>query len=181
MSDPLHVYQLFINASPSTVWQAIVDGEQTRRYFYGTRVESTWEPGTDVRYLGDDSSVIADGTVLAVDAPHRLEITFRARWDPGIEAEDPAREVWLLEDANGATKLTVERYDVEAGSRTDEDFNGGFPSILSGLKTFVETGKSLPPPARPVPAIAPVGDKTGSWCVFLHPQSSVLVTDKEET
>jgi len=147
MPDPVHIYQVFINAAPAQVWQAIVDGEQTQRYFYGTRVESTWEPGGDVSYFGGDGAVVADGKVIAIDAPRRLEMTFQAHWDPDLEAEGPAREVWLLEDVNGATKLTVEMHDVEVGSKTYDDFTGGFPYIISGLKTFVETGESLPLPS----------------------------------
>jgi uncharacterized protein YndB with AHSA1/START domain/DNA-binding transcriptional ArsR family regulator len=146
MTAPSHVYQVYINADPARVWQAIVDGEQTQRYYYGTRVESMWEPGAGLTYFGGDGGVVADGTVIAVDAPHRLEMTFQARWDPELEAEGPVREVWQLEDVNGATKLTVEMYDAEPGSKTYEDFTGGFPYILSGLKTFVETGHSLPAP-----------------------------------
>jgi uncharacterized protein YndB with AHSA1/START domain len=146
MSDPVHVYQVFINAAPDRVWQAIVDGEQTQRYFYGTRVESIWEPGAALSYLGGDGAVVADGSVIAIDAPHRLEMTFQAHWDPELEAEGPAREVWLLEDVNGVTKLTVEMHDVAVGSKTYEDFTSGFPYIVSGLKTFVETGQSLPAP-----------------------------------
>jgi len=146
MSDPVHVYQVFINAAPAQVWQAIVDGEQTQRYFYGTRVESTWEPGAELSYFGADGAVVADGKVIAIAAPYRLEMTFQAHWDPDLEAEGPAREVWLLEDVNGVTKLTVEMHDVAVGSKTYEDFTGGFPYIVSGLKTFVETGESLPLP-----------------------------------
>ncbi len=146
MSEPAHVFEMFINAEPRRVWQAIIDGEQTVKYYYGTRVESTWEPGAPIRYLGDDGSLVASGKVIAIDAPQRLEMTLVAHWDEALEAEGPSREVWLLEDANGATKLTVEMHDVEVGSKTYEDFMGGFPYILSGLKTFVETGQSLPAP-----------------------------------
>ena len=144
MSEPTHVFQMFINAEPSRVWQAIIDGEQTVKYYYGTRVESTWEPGADLRYLGGDGSLVASGKVIAIDAPKRLEMTLVAHWDDALEAEGPSREVWLLEDANGATKLTLEMHDVEVGSKSYQDFMGGFPYILSGLKTFVETGNSLP-------------------------------------
>jgi uncharacterized protein YndB with AHSA1/START domain len=144
MSEPTHVFQMFVNAAPARVWEAIVDGEQTVKYYYGTRVESTWEPGAPIRYLGGDGSVVASGEVLAIDAPKRLEMTVVAHWDAALEAEGPSREVWLLEDANGATKLTVEMHDVEVGSKTYTDFMGGYPYILSGLKTYVETGESLP-------------------------------------
>ncbi len=144
MSEPTHVFQMFINAEPSRVWQAIIDGEQTVKYYYGTRVDSTWVPGAPIRYLGGDGSLVASGEVLAIDAPGRLEMTLVAHWDDALEAEGPSREVWLLEDANGATKLTLEMHDVEVGSKTYEDFMGGFPVHPLGLKTFVETGDSLP-------------------------------------
>jgi uncharacterized protein YndB with AHSA1/START domain/DNA-binding transcriptional ArsR family regulator len=147
MSEPTHVYEVFINAAPSRVWQAIVDGEQTVKYYYGTRVESTWEPGAGLRYLGGDGSMVASGTVVAIDAPHRLEMTMVAHWDSDLEAEGPSREVWILEDFAGATKLTLEMHGVAVGSKTYEDFTSGFAYILSGLKTFVETGRSLPAPS----------------------------------
>lgn len=146
MTKPVHVYQAYIAAEPKEVWKAITDGDYTVRYFYGTRVESEWEEGSDVRYLGGDGAVVADGTVLAIDPPHRLEYTFTPRWDPELEAEGAAREVWLVEDANGASKLTVELYDVAVDSKTYSDFTNGFPYIVSGLKSVLETGESLPAP-----------------------------------
>jgi uncharacterized protein YndB with AHSA1/START domain len=147
MSKPVHVYQAYIAAEPKEVWQAITDGDYTVRYFYGTRVESEWEEGAVVRYLGSDGSVVADGVVIGIDPPHRLEYTFTPRWDSELEAEGAAREVWLVEDANGASKLTVELYDVGVDSKTYAEFTNGFPYIVSGLKSVLETGQSLPPPS----------------------------------
>ena len=146
MSQPVHVYQVYVNAAPAEVWQAIVDGNQTVKYFYGTRLESTLEPGSELRYLNGDGSLAADGHIVACEPERRLEMVFQARWDPDLVAEGPAREAWILEDVNGATKLTVELYDVAADSKTFTDFSQGFPYILSGLKTLVETGRSLPAP-----------------------------------
>lgn len=145
MTKPIHVYQAYIAAEVKEVWKAITDGDYTVRYFYGTRVESEWTEGAAIRYLGPDGSVVADGVVLAIDPPHRLEYTFTPHWDPELEAEGGAREVWLVEDANGASKLTVEMYDVAEDSKTYADFVGGFPYIVSGLKSVLETGESLPP------------------------------------
>ena len=144
MAEPTHVYQVYINVHPKEVWQAIVDGDLTQQYYYGTRVESTWEPGAAVRYLYEDGTVAADGEVIAVDAPNRLDMTFHARWDEDLEAEGPVREAWIIEDAGGASKLTVELYDAAPGSKTYETFTGGNVYIVSGLKTLLETGASLP-------------------------------------
>ena len=144
---PSHVYQAYIAAEPKEVWEAITNGDYTVRYFYGTRVESEWIEGSEVRYLGSDGSVVADGRVIAIDPPHRLEYTFLPHWDPELEAEGPARQVWLVEEANGASKLTVELYDTPVDSKRFSDFSGGFPYIISGLKSVLETGQSLPPPS----------------------------------
>ena len=147
MAEPTHIYQVFINVEPKLVWQAMIDGDQTVQYFYGTRVDSTWEPGAEIRYTYPDGSVAADGTVISADPPHRLEMTFHARWDPGLEAEGPVREAWIVEEVDGVSKLTVELYDAVPGSQTYEDFVNGFPYIVSGMKTLLETGSALAAPA----------------------------------
>jgi uncharacterized protein YndB with AHSA1/START domain len=147
MSTPTHIYRAYINAPARTVWRAITDGDQTVQYFYGTRVESDWEVGSTIVYSYPDGSVAADGEILAVDPPHRLEMTFHARWDPDLVAEGPVREVWALSETNGMTELTVEMHDVAVDSKTFSDFTNGFPYIVSGLKSLVETGVGLPAPA----------------------------------
>ncbi len=140
---PNHVYAAYIDGEVAAVWEALTDGDMTVQYFYGTRVESDWEPGSPLRYTAPDGTVVADGEVIAADEPKRLEMMFHARWDPELEAEGPVREVWLLEDADGSTLLKVELYDAPEGSKTLEDFTNGFPYIISGLKTLVETGKPM--------------------------------------
>jgi hypothetical protein len=75
-----------------------------------------------------------------------VDMTFQALWDEDLIAEGPAREIWRVEDFNGAAKLTIELYDTPQGSKTYSDFTTGFPYIVSGMKTFLETGESLPTP-----------------------------------
>jgi uncharacterized protein YndB with AHSA1/START domain/DNA-binding transcriptional ArsR family regulator len=136
---PDHVYSIYVEAPPDRVWQAITDGAETERYYYGTRVNSTWKPGDPVTYDYPDGTVAADGEVLAIDAPNRLEITFRARWDPELEAEGFVRQEWRLEAArDGTTKLTVTTSGLRQGSRMAEEFGGGIVFIVSGLKSSVE-------------------------------------------
>lgn len=141
---PTHIYTAYIAGSVADVWRAITDPEQTVRYFYGCRVESSWEPGSPVRYLGQDGEVVADGEIIEYAHEQRVEMTFHARWDTDLEAEGPVREAWIVADAEGTTKLSVEMYDVDPASKTYTEFTGGFPFIVSGLKTLVETGASLP-------------------------------------
>lgn len=143
MATPVHVYQAFIKAAPPEVWRAITDGDMTLKYFYGTRVESDWEPNAKIRYTAPDGTLVADGEILSIEPGLRVEMTFIPHWDAELEAEGGAREVWIVEDAEGATKLTVELYDIALDSKTYTDFVNGFPYIVSGMKTLLETGAPL--------------------------------------
>ena len=140
-----HVYSIYINAEPERVWRAIIDGDETVQYYYGTRVTSDWNVGSRISYDYPDGKVAADGEVISIDAPTRLEMTFLARWDPEAEAAGPIRHIWELEPADGATKLTVTTRGLKRGSAQAEDFGGGIIFIVSGLKTFVEGGRTAVP------------------------------------
>jgi len=135
---PDHVYSIYINASPERIWRALTDGEDTVRYYYGTRVVSDWRVGSHIRYDYPDGTVAADGEVIAVDPPTRLEMTFIARWDPDFEAEGAVRQVWQIEADDNASKLTVTTSGLKAGSKRAEDFGNGMIFIVSGLKSHVE-------------------------------------------
>lgn len=142
MTAPTHIYQTYVKCDVTEVWNAIVSGDQTVHYYYGTRVESDWGEADGIKYLSPDGNVVADGFVLAVRPPNRLELMFHARWDPELEAEGPVRMVWLVEEANGLTRLTVESH-LDPDSKTFENFSGGIPYIVAGMKTLLETGRSL--------------------------------------
>ena len=144
MLAPDHVYSVYVKANADRVWRAITDGVETERYYYGTRVGSDWTPGSRIVYKYPDGSIAADGEVLEVDPPRRLAMTFHARWDPEIEAEGPVRMTWEIEPAgDGSSKVTVVTSGMPAGSRTEREFSGGIVFIVSGLKTYLETGESL--------------------------------------
>ena len=138
-----HVYSVYIQAPAERVWRAITDGDDTVRYYYGTRVDSSWEPGARLVYTYPDGSVAADGSVIRADPPRRLEMTFHPRWDPEIEAEGPVQIEWLLEPMGASTKLTVKTLAVRRGSQVEAQFIGGWVHIISGLKTLLETGKPI--------------------------------------
>ena len=149
-NKPIHVYETYVRCRPKDIWQALVDGDQTVRYYYGTRVESEWSPGATIRYLGPDGTTVADGEVIVADEPDRLEMLFHARWDPELEAEGPVHMVWLIEPVDGPepgrgalSKVRVEYHDVDPDGRTHQDFAGGIPFIVAGLKTLLETGDPL--------------------------------------
>ena len=138
-----HVYAVYIKASPDRVWQAITDGNETVRYYFGTRVASDWGAGSPLTYAYPDGSTAADGVVLEIEPGRRIVMAFHPRWDPETEAEGPIRMTWEVEATDdGGSKLTVTSA-LKPGSKSAEGFSSGIVYIVSGLKTLVETGEPL--------------------------------------
>jgi uncharacterized protein YndB with AHSA1/START domain len=154
MSAPRHVYEIYIRATPEEVWRAITDPEMTQRYYYGTRVESDWRPGSRYIYRGSDGSEQLVGEVLEADPPRRLVTSFSAVWDEGVRADPPSRLTWEVVPFGPTCLLRMTHDDVVPGSATDASVSGGWTVILSGLKTLVETGE---PMTIEDPTEAPIG------------------------
>jgi uncharacterized protein YndB with AHSA1/START domain len=143
--DPVdHIFSVYIKAPAERVWRAIVEDDDTARYYYGTRVRSTWEVGAPITYEYPDGSTAADGIVLEVEPGLRVVMDFTPRWDPEIAADGPVRMTWAIEagEDGGPTKLTVTSALIP-GSRTESEFSAGVVYIVSGLKTVLETGEPL--------------------------------------
>ncbi len=139
------VYTVFIRATPEQVWDAITKPEFTSRYFYGSVIDSTWEPGSPYDgWSADRTQQYVDGEVLEADPPRRLQHTWRSLYDEATSAEPHSRVTWEIEPQEGdVTKLTVVHDRLEASPKTAEGVAGGWSYVLSGLKTLLETGEPL--------------------------------------
>jgi uncharacterized protein YndB with AHSA1/START domain len=139
------VYSVFIRATPEEVWDAITKPEFTTKYFYGSIIDSTFEPGAAYNgWSGDRQQLYVDGEVLDADRPRLLRHTWRALYDPETAAEPHSRVTWEIEPQDGGvTKLTVVHDELEAAPQTAASVAGGWPFVLSGLKTLLETGEPL--------------------------------------
>ena len=139
------IYTVFIRATPEQVWDAITKPEFTSRYFYGSVIDSTWEPGSPYDgWSADRSQQYVDGEVLEADPPRRLQHTWRSLYDEATSAEPHSRVTWEIEPQEGdVTKLTVVHDRLEASPKTAEGVAGGWSYVLSGLKTLLETGEPL--------------------------------------
>jgi uncharacterized protein YndB with AHSA1/START domain len=147
LAKPTQVYQVFIKATPERIWEAITDPEFTVKYFHGSRVELKLVAGSDYRgYSADRSEMWVDGEVLEVDPPRRLVHTWRATYEPGVAEEEPSRVTWEIEERDGGMcLLTVVHDQLDHSPKTATSVSGqGWMYVLSGLKTLLETGESLP-------------------------------------
>jgi uncharacterized protein YndB with AHSA1/START domain/DNA-binding transcriptional ArsR family regulator len=144
MLAPDHVYSVVIRATPDRIWRAITDGVETERYYYGTRVSSDWSKGGRIVYEYPDGTVAADGEVLDIELGKRVAMTFHPRWSPEVEAEGPVTMTWEIEPSEaGTSKLTVTTSGIVAGGQIEREFIGGTIYIVSGLKTYLETGEPM--------------------------------------
>jgi uncharacterized protein YndB with AHSA1/START domain len=139
------VYQLYINASAEQVWDAITNPEIVSKFFFGARVESSYEIGSTIRSLSPDGAQTwGENTVLECDPPRRLAHTWRSLYEPDMAAEPESRVTWEIEpQPGGFAKLTLIHDRLEASPKTAASVTG-WSYILSNLKTVVETGESLP-------------------------------------
>jgi uncharacterized protein YndB with AHSA1/START domain/DNA-binding transcriptional ArsR family regulator len=143
VAGPKHVYEVYIRTTPEQLWQAITDPDFTRRYFYGTAVESSWQPGATVVHRAEDGSPVLEGKVLDVAPPQRLVTTFIGAHDPEQAKDRPSRVTWVIQPLGEVCKLTLTHDDFDGETATYRDVGSGWNPILSGLKTLLETGKPL--------------------------------------
>ena len=145
-TPPKHVYETYIRTTPQKLWDAITKPEFTRQYFYGTSVKSNWKIGSPVVHLNDEEKPMLEGTIIEVDAPHRLVTTFASRDRQvcdGTSADRPSRVTWLIEQRGDTCKLTLTHDDFDSETATYKSVGTGWNPVLSGLKTLLETGKPL--------------------------------------
>jgi len=137
------VFEIYIKATPERLWEAITDPEQRAVYTFGVRVDSNWTPGS--RYDGaGPNGLIFGGENLEVVPPRRLVQSFDALWSDDVAAEGTSRVTWEIESVGDSCKLTVTHDQLRDGAHGE--IYGGWPQILSGLKTLLETGEPLTTP-----------------------------------
>jgi uncharacterized protein YndB with AHSA1/START domain/DNA-binding transcriptional ArsR family regulator len=143
------MFEIYIKTTPERLWQAITDPELRRKYTFGVGVYSDWEPGS--RYTAEagaetinPSMAIAEGENLEVDPPRRLVQSYRALWSDDVKGEGTSRVTWEIEPIGDSCRLTLIHDQLREGANAE--LYGGWPMVLSGLKTLLETGELLTTP-----------------------------------
>ena len=139
------VFEIYIKTTTERLWQAITDPEIRSKYNFGSRLTSDWTPGS--RYEMSHPAAngpLGEGENLEVDPPRRLVQSMVALWDDDVKAEGTSRITWEIEPIGDSCRLTVTHDQLREGA--NEQLYGGWPMILSGLKTYLETGELLTTP-----------------------------------
>ncbi|MGI8903751.1 MAG: ArsR/SmtB family transcription factor [Solirubrobacteraceae bacterium] len=138
------VFEIYIRTTPERLWEAITDSEIRGKFQFGNRIDSDWTPGSRVEMSHPSVGLLGEGENLEVDPPRRLVGTMRALWGEDVKAEGTSRVTWEIEPVGDSCRLTVTHDQLREGANSQ--LYGGWPMILSGLKTWLETGEVLTTP-----------------------------------
>jgi uncharacterized protein YndB with AHSA1/START domain len=139
------VYEMYIRTTPERLWQAITDGETRSKYTFGAKISSVESAGTRYEMSIPDGTVpLGEGENLEVDPPRKLVQSMTALWSEDVKSEGASRITWEIEQVRDSCHLVVTHDRLREGAHPE--LYGGWPMILSGLKTLLETGELLTTP-----------------------------------
>jgi len=146
LENPMEkVFEIYIRTTPERLWEAITDPEMRAKYNFGAGVRSDWTPGSRYEMSSPKADgLLGEGEVLEVDPPRRLVHTMVALWSDDVKSEGASRITWEIEPIEDSCRLTVTHDQLREDA--NDELYGGWPMILSGLKTWLETGEVLTTP-----------------------------------
>jgi len=142
----MSVFEIYIKTTPERLWEAITSDEMKRKYTFGVGIESDFTEGSGYRAAAGPGGEIAinEGENVEVDPPRRLVQTMRALWSDEVRDAGFSRVTWEIEQIEDSCRLRVTHDQLPEGANSE--LYGGWPMILSGLKTLLETGETLTTP-----------------------------------
>ena|SRR5438309_3163741 len=146
LEEPMErIFELYIKTTPERLWKAITDPEMRSKYNFGARVTSDWTAGSRYEMSHPSATgLLGEGKNLEVDPPRRLVQSMVALWSDDVKSEGTSRVTWQIEPVGDSCRLTVTHDQLREGANAE--LYGGWPMILSGLKTLLETGERLTTP-----------------------------------
>ncbi len=139
------VFEIYIKTTPERLWEAITDPEIRAKYNFGASCQSDWKPGSRLVMAAPNAEfVLGEGEVLEADPPRRLVHTMLAFFSEEAKAEGSTRVTWDIEPVGDSCRLTLTHDQMREGANSQ--IFGGWPMVLSGLKTWLETGELLTTP-----------------------------------
>ena len=143
MARSSFVYVTFIRTTPDKLWSALTTSEFIKQYWFGCNIETDWKQGSPWKLIYPDGRLTDFGEILEIDPPKRLVLKWRNEFRLELAAEGVARCSIELEPHGAAVKLTINHSIERADSKFIEAVSGGWPRILSNLKSLLETGQVL--------------------------------------
>jgi len=143
MARSTFVYVTYIRTTPEKLWSALTDTEYMKQYWFGTNCESQWTTGSSWRMVSSSGQLFDDGEIVEADPPRRLVIRWQHQSKPELKAEGPSLCTMELEPIENVVKLSITHTIEREPSQFITAVSGGWPKILSNLKSLIETGSTV--------------------------------------
>lgn len=135
------VYVTYIRTTPQKLWSALTDGNQMKQYWLGMQIETDWKAGAEWKMVFPDGRVADTGEILECERPKRIRLKWRNEFKPELKAEGFTFCTFEIEPVGKAVKLTITHTIERTDSKFIQAVSGGWPMILSNLKSLLETGQ----------------------------------------
>jgi uncharacterized protein YndB with AHSA1/START domain len=143
MARSTFVYVTYIRTTPEKLWSALTDAEFMRQYWFGVHGESDWTTGSAWRLVSSEGQIMDAGEIVASDPPRRLVIRWQNQFKPDLKAEGASLCTIDIESTGTAVKLSITHTIEREPSKFIEAVSGGWPKIISNLKSLLETGAAV--------------------------------------
>ena len=144
MARSTFVYVTYIRTTPEKLWSALTrDVDFMKQYWFGTHCDSQWTPGSSWKMVSPDGSVTDAGKIVEAEPPRRLVIRWQHQKKPELAAEGESLCTIELEPSGTAVKLSIVHTIEREPSTLITAVSGGWPKILSNLKSLLETGSAV--------------------------------------
>jgi uncharacterized protein YndB with AHSA1/START domain len=143
MSRSTFVYVTYIRTTPEQLWTALTDAEFIKQYWFGVHGESEWTAGSSWKSVSPEGHILDAGQIVEADPPRRLVIRWQNQFKPELKAEGDSLCTIEIESAGTAVKLAITHTIERAPSKFIDAVSGGWPKVISNLKSVLETGAAV--------------------------------------
>jgi uncharacterized protein YndB with AHSA1/START domain len=136
--DGSHCYETEVRATADCVWQALVNPDLTEKYYFNTRVESNWKPGSNISYRDPQGRSALEGKIMEIHPPGRLVTTFEPKWVPADQSGPPSVVIWEIVSEGNISRVRLTHEGLDPKNPITEDIQSAWQPTLDSLKNVVE-------------------------------------------
>ncbi|MFL6621236.1 MAG: SRPBCC family protein [Sulfurifustis sp.] len=137
------VYVSYIRTTPEKLWSALTDAKLIKQYWFGVHGESQWTAGSSWKSVSPNGQILDAGEIVEAEPPRRLVIRWQNQFKPELKAEGESLCTMELERSGAAVKLSLTHTIEREPSKLIEAVSGGWPKVISNLKSLLETGSAV--------------------------------------
>ena len=143
MARSTFVYVSYIRTTPEKLWSALTDAEWMKQYWFGVHAESQWTAGSSWKNVSPQGEILDAGEIVEAEPPRRLVIRWQNQFKPELKAEGDSLCTMDIALSGAAVKLTITHTIERAPSKFFDAVSGGWPKVISNLKSLLETGSVI--------------------------------------